>query len=143
MIEIKNLNEHHIEEILAVWRGSGLSIRPQGRDAIPELEKQMRFEGSIFLGAFEGKELIGVALLNHEGRKGWVNRLAVLPAYRRRGIASRLVEAGETALRQAGMKVICTLVEDWNENSLKFMQKLGYQLHKDIFYLSKRDAPED
>jgi len=143
MIEIKKLNEQHIEEILAVWRESGLSIRPQGRDAVSELEKQMRFEGSIFLGAFKGEELIGAALINHEGRKGWVNRLAVLPAHRRRGIASRLVEAGEKELRQIGIKVICTLVEDWNENSLKFMQKLGYQLHKDIFYMSKRDAPED
>ena len=32
-----------------------------------------------------GGELVGVVLGTHDGRKGWINRLAVAPAYQRRG----------------------------------------------------------
>ena len=41
-----------------------------------------------------------------------------------------------------GRKIICTLIEDWNKNSLKLFKKCNYVLHRDIFYLSKRENKE-
>jgi hypothetical protein len=34
----------------------------------------------------------------------------------------------EDALRKRGRKIICTLIEDWNENSLKLFAKCNYVL---------------
>jgi hypothetical protein len=34
----------------------------------------------------------------------------------------------EDALRKRGRKIICTLIEDWNENSLKLFEKCNYVL---------------
>ena len=82
--------------------------------------------------------MVGAVLGTHDGRKGWVNRLAVLPGYRRRGIGGALVRALEERFREMGLKITCALVEDWNTVSLRAFRAMGYELHRDIFYLSKR-----
>jgi ribosomal protein S18 acetylase RimI-like enzyme len=94
------------------------------------------------LGAFEGKEMIGMIIGTDDGRKGWINRLAVDPKYRRKGVAMELVRILEGALKKRGRKIICTLIEDWNETSLALFEKVGYIKHEDIFYLSKREGEE-
>lgn len=89
-------------------------------------------------GVGKREVIVGVILGTHDGRKGWVNRLAVLPEYRRRGVARALVRELERRFRRMGIGVFCALVEDWNRVSLKAFRAMGYELHRDIFYFSKR-----
>jgi ribosomal protein S18 acetylase RimI-like enzyme len=84
--------------------------------------------------------LIGVILGTDDGRKGWINRLAVSPQHRQSGVAKELIKALENALKKRGRKIICTLIEDWNEASLDLFKRVGYIKHDDIFYLSKREG---
>jgi len=102
----------------------------------------MKDDHLLFLGAFENNKLIGVIIVNHEGRKGWINRLAVLPEFQRKGVASKLIEYGENWLRERGIKIYATLIEDYNDSSKKLFKKMGYVFHKDIFYFSKRESDE-
>ncbi len=105
------------------------------------MAKEIRDNPDLVLGAYEGDELIGVIVGSDDGRKGWINRLAVLPKYRRQGVASALIVSCEKALRKRGRRIICTLVED-NPESLKLFKKAGYTKHDEIFYLSKREAKD-
>ena len=102
----------------------------------------MKENNVLFIGAFENNILIGVAVGSDDGRKGWVNRIAVDPEHRRKGVAQVLINAVEDALKKRVRKIICTLIEDWNKNSLKLFEKCNYVLHRDIFYLSKRESEE-
>lgn len=96
----------------------------------------------LHLGAYEGGQLIGTVVATDDGRKGWINRLAVLPEHRRKGVGTKLLEEAERRLRQRGRRIIGALVEDWNEGSLEFYRSRGYRLHRDIHYLSKRESEE-
>jgi GNAT superfamily N-acetyltransferase len=85
--------------------------------------------------------LVAVALLTHDGRKGWINRLAVDPACRRRGLAARLVgEAERWFCQELGLEVWAALIEAGNEASLALFAQLGYQ-PADVVYVSKRTHP--
>ena len=121
---------------------AGLSYRPNGRDSRNEISRQIKESNDLFIGAFENNALIGVVVGSDDGRKGWINRIAVDPKHRRKGVAQALINAAEDALRKRGRKIICTLIEDWNKNSLKLFKKCNYVLHRDIFYLSKRENKE-
>lgn len=128
--------------ILALWQCAGLhSIRPEGRDSRSEFEKQLA-GGQIAIGLEEGDRLIGVVLATHDTRKGWINRLAIDPAYRRQGYGEQLVQAAEEALHEAGMKLIAAFIEEGNDASLTLFEKLGYAVHQHIYYVSKRDSIE-
>ena len=123
--------------ILALWQRAGLhSIRPEGRDSRAEFEKQ------LVIGLEEDDQLIGVVLATQDTRKGWINRLAIDPKYQRRGYGEQLVHAAEEALHQVGMQLIAAFIEEGNTASLALFKKLGYLVHQDITYVSKRASAE-
>jgi ribosomal protein S18 acetylase RimI-like enzyme len=51
----------------------------------------------------------------------------VHPAYRRRGIAARLVRACERGLRSAGIEMFAALIEPGNRASEALFRSLGYE----------------
>ena len=86
--------------------------------------------------------VVGAVVVTHDSRKGWINRLAVDPAYRRRGYGARLVQAAEELLRGEGIRIIAALVEGDNPASLALFERCGYGVSSDIHYVSKRDSDE-
>jgi ribosomal protein S18 acetylase RimI-like enzyme len=137
-MEIRSLSDAEYDAIIELWKQAGLPFKPQGRDSREHLSLELGDNPDLFLGAYKEDELIGVIAGTDDGRKGWINRLAVLPGYRRQGVAGALITACEKALRNRGRRIICTLVED-NIESLELFKKAGYVKHNDIFYLSKRE----
>ena len=97
---------------------------------------------SVFLGARIDSETVGVVFGTHDGRKGWINRLAVLPAHRRLGIARELVAEVERQLRSKGIDIVTCLIEEWNESSARFFEEIGYVEHRECVYYSKRGSPD-
>ena len=128
--------------IVTLWGRAGLSIRPHGRDGQPAFASQLAGGIQIVLGLEEGDALVGVIVVTHDSRKGWLNRLAIDPAYRRRGLGRQLIQAAEEHLRSQGIEVIAALIEDWNSASLALFARAGYADHAGIHYLSKRPGPE-
>jgi ribosomal protein S18 acetylase RimI-like enzyme len=127
---------------MSVWQRAGLhSLRPRGRDSREAMARQLASGTHTLIGLEQRGELIGVVLATHDGRKGWINRLAVLPEHRRQGHATRLVAEAERVLRAQGMTVIGILVEAGNDASLALFGNLGYvELPGGTHYLSKRDS---
>lgn len=137
-----DLTQANYAEILALWQRAGLSVRPSGRDAPEAFNRQLAGGQQRVIGLRNGQSLIAAAVLTHDGRKGWINRLAVDPAYRRRGLASRLVaEAERWFTQELGLEIWAALIEGDNEPSLQLFDALGYQRHN-VVYVSKRTRPE-
>jgi len=142
MATLRRLTIDDHAAILALWQRAGLhSIRPEGRDNRSEFEKQFA-GGQIAIGLEEDGKLLGVVLATHDTRKGWINRLAIEPDYRRNGYGEQLVQAAEEALREAGMHVMAALIEAGNDASLALFEKLGYAPHQHLYYVSKRDSAD-
>jgi len=141
-IEIRSLNKADYDAIVKVWEEARLPFRPEGRDGREEISRQIDSYPDLYIGAFIAGELIGVVIGNYDGRKGTINRLAVLPGHQRKGVATALVDSCEKALRARGAEVISTLIETPNDSSVAFFEHIGYVLHHDIIYLSKRDRKE-
>jgi len=94
----------------------------------------------FFLGAYEDDRLVGVVVATSDGRKGWINRLAVHPNFRRKGVAEALIKESEKTLRKYGLRIFCALIEDYNKSSMRLFKKCGYKEHRDIVYFSKRES---
>lgn len=141
--KIRHLGIEDYERIMTLWRRAGLtSLKPRGRDSRQAFALQLESGVQTVLGLEEDGQLIGVVVATHDSRKGWINRLTIDPGHQRQGHATRLLAAAEETLRAQGMRIIATLIEDWNEASLALFQKEGYRLNDDIHYLSKRDNDE-
>jgi len=143
-LTIRRLTLDDYDELLALWRRSGLhSLKSQGRDSRAGIARQLASGVQTILGLEVDGQLVGTVLVTHDSRKGWINRLAVDPSYRRRGLGTRLVEAAEEVLREQDIHVIAALVESDNPVSLVLFQKAGYvEIDTGIHYLTKRDSEE-
>lgn len=142
MIQIRALTQKEYDDLITLWEKAGLPYRARGRDSRQAIQAQIEENPDLFLGAFFKQELVGGIIATFDGRKGWINRVAVIPEYRRQGIAQRLIDAAEKALKKRGAKVIGTLIFNTNTHSLNLFQKMGYITSKDIVYLSKRESQE-
>jgi ribosomal protein S18 acetylase RimI-like enzyme len=141
-MEIRRLVEADYDEIMELWSATKLPFKPKGRDSKEAMTAEMRANPDFFLGAFEEGQLVGVAIASCDSRKGWINRLAVRPDYRNRGIARVLIDECEKALRKRGLKLFCALIEDSNGPSINLFRKCGYLVDRGILYFSKRDSDD-
>ena len=139
---VRTLTEKDLDQVPKVWMEAGLPYRPKGRDAPEGLRAQLRRDPDLFLGAFDGPKMVGVAIATDDGRKGWINRLAVLPSHRRLGVGEAIVKACEDALSRRGRGVFSILIEGENEASESLFLKAGYRSEHDIRYYAKRDSEE-
>ncbi|MFH0982396.1 MAG: GNAT family N-acetyltransferase [Planctomycetota bacterium] len=135
---IRPANNEDYEAIMALWSAAGLATRPQGRDGRAAFTEQLKYFRPCYLVAEVQGVLVGVVLGTHDRRKGWINRLAVDPRFRRRGIAARLIAACEEALRAEGMEIIAALIEEGNEASIRTFEQSGYRNDVPARYYRKR-----
>ncbi|NUU36126.1 GNAT family N-acetyltransferase [Pseudomonas sp. C2B4] len=74
----------------------------------------------------------GCVMCGHDGRRGYLQHLLVLPDYRGQGIAHALVDRCLSSLEGQGI-VKCHLdVFKTNEAAARFWQRQGWQLREDI-----------
>jgi ribosomal protein S18 acetylase RimI-like enzyme len=144
-LRLANLTAADHPRILALWQHAGLhSLRPNGRDSREAFGRQLASGVQTVLGIeTEAGELVGVVVATHDGRKGWINRLAVHPDCRRQGLAGRLIAAAEETLRAQGMSLIAALIEPGNDASLALFQSVGYvEYEPGLHYVTKRDSED-
>jgi N-acetylglutamate synthase len=124
--------------VMQLWNDADLSCRCEGRDSRKNIQWQLKQPCTIYLVATDHKTIIGTVFGTHDARKGWINRLAVSPNYRKKGIATLLVGELEHRFSVLGIDIVACLIEDWNTVSMEVFEKLGYEKHSDIVYFSKR-----
>ena len=139
-MKIRSLTIADYDQIVALWKRSGLLFKPSGRDHRGAVQAQMAANPDFFLGAFEDNRLVGVIVATSDDRKGWINRLAVDPDSRRRGIAELLISEAEKVLHKHGTRIFCALIDDDNKGSKQLFKKCGYEEHRDIVYFRKKES---
>lgn len=138
-VRIRPLDATSIEDLLLLWREANLDHRPRGRDSAEELRHQMEEYPGIFIGAFVDGRLVGSILATDDGRRGWINRLAVHPDFRGRELAAKLIDGAEKRLRGRGMRIIAALIMEDNHPSRRAFEKHGYETMTGVLYYSIRD----
>lgn len=115
----------------ALWAICGL--HPSRSDTVEGLARKLARDPELFLVAEAGNEIIGTVLGSYDGRRGWINRLAVHPDYRGQGLADRLMAEVEQRLVAIGCDKVNLLIEPDNAEVQAYYTRLGYSIDPLIF----------
>ncbi len=141
-ITIRKADKHDIDTILRIWRDAELTHKPKGRDTKENLLSQLQLpQIKIFIASIDS-EVVATVMVTHDGRKGWLNRLAVKRKYRNQGIAQELITHSEKWLASQGLEIYAALIDDPNDPSMNLFSKAGYTQHDDIIYYTKKVNPD-
>ncbi len=126
--------------MVALWEAVGFHLG--GNDTPEMIARKLATQLGFFLVAECDGKLVGTVIGSLERGWGWVQRLAVHPEYRRRGIARRLVQEAEQAHAALGAYRTCLLTHRDNSAAQALYQSLGYETWDGVIVMS-RDLTED
>ena len=119
----RQAREGDARAILQVWLYAGLT--ESVTDDVGSVERAIR-EATCFPVAEADGRLIGTLIAGFDAWRGNLYRLAVIPEFRRRGVARALVARVEQAFRERGVRRVSALVEREREQSIRFWTTMGY-----------------
>jgi ribosomal protein S18 acetylase RimI-like enzyme len=136
---IRPYRESDETAVVALWRACDL-VRPWN-DPHKDIRRKLRVNPEWFLvGEIDGRVAASV-MAGYEGHRGWINYLAVDPAFRRRGLGRALMAETERLLRAAGCPKISLQIRSGNAAVAAFYQGLGFA-PDDVVSLGKRLEPD-
>lgn len=110
--------------VVALWQECRLT-RPWN-DPHKDIARKLAVQPELFLVSVEQNHIIGTVMAGYEGHRGWVNYLAVAPAFRGRGLARALMAHVERELVARGCPKLSLLVRNTNREAIGFYRHLGY-----------------
>ncbi|HVM19657.1 MAG TPA: HAD-IIA family hydrolase [Egibacteraceae bacterium] len=140
-VTVRTAVDADIPAIVALWDGAGMLAYT------PEAERDIRLvmerDGALQVVAEVDGTVRGVAVGTFDGRRGWLMRVAVDPALRRRGVGRRMVDVVEARMRSRGVPQIDLLTFDDNAVARAFWERLGYRKTSPVAMFVKALAPSD
>jgi len=115
--------------VMVLW-GGARSAHAVTEDT-PERVAALLERDALLVAEVDG-EIVGAVIAGFDGWRGNFYRLAVAPEHRRRGIAARLVAAGEERLRAAGAPRVTALVAFDDDVARGFWAAVGYDADAEI-----------
>ena len=88
---------------------------------------RLRRDPDLFLVAAADDRIVGAVLGTFDGRRGWVNRLAVAPDRQGQGYGNLLMAELERRLLARGCRKVNLLVTPDNQRVVPFYRQLGYE----------------
>ncbi len=133
---ISEYRDEHFAGVEALWQEAFPNDAAWNKASVAIPEK-MRFQPDLILVAHEGPLVVGSVMAGYDGHRGWISRIAVLKAHRKKGIGQALLADAERRLADLGCIKINLQVVETNSAVVRFYEEAGYGIEPRIS-MSKR-----
>lgn len=135
MITIRPMTIEDYDEVYAMWLITSKRALSSA-DERGQIERYLkRNEGLSQVALIDGK-IVGTVLAGHDGRRGFIHHMAVLPEYRRKHIGHALAEKAIEKIKSEGIEKTHIFCYRDNETGQNFWRDFGFVKRDDIFDFS-------
>ena len=125
---------HYDAVIELLHRIPGIGMRDA--DSREGIMRYLQRNPGLSFVAFDNSMLIGCAMCGHDGRRGYLQHVAVDHAFRGNGIAHELVSSCLNELKRIGIFKVHIDVFKTNDLANSYWSKRGWKLREDIYRYS-------
>lgn len=137
VIEYKVMTVEDYDGVYDLWMNipsMGINSTDDSREGI---EKYIKRNPTTSFVAMNNGKIVGAILAGHDGRRGFIQHMAVLPEFRKQGIASELLEQSMNALEKEGIHKVALLAFKKNELGNSFWDNQKFIIREDVYYRNK------
>jgi ribosomal protein S18 acetylase RimI-like enzyme len=126
-------------DVIELWVKCNLIV--SSNNPKKDIARKLAVNPELFLVGILNATLVATCMAGYEGHRGWINFLAVGPQYRRRGVATEIMNAAEKRLKAAGCPKINLQVRTTNSAVIQFYEHIGFSKDR-VLSMGKRLAPD-
>ncbi|MGN0550272.1 MAG: GNAT family N-acetyltransferase [Acutalibacteraceae bacterium] len=136
-MEIRAMVPQDYERVFAMWQITSKRALSHADEKEPMIKYLERNKGLSQVAVVDG-EIVGTVLAGHDGRRGFIHHMAVLPEYRRQGIAKQMAKKAIKGLQKEGIDKTHLFCYEDNKTGQAFWKSLGFEKREDIFVFSSQ-----
>ncbi len=134
-MKIVEYHEKDRNQVISLWKDC--NILAVQNDPDKDIDRKLKGNPELFLvGKIKGK-IIATVMGGYEGHRGWINYLAVDPAFQKMGYGKAIMNEIEKRLLALGCPKINLQVRESNESVIQFYQSIGF-CNDHVISLGKR-----
>ncbi len=128
---IRTFEMRDYEQVASLWRAAGLTLHLS--DDAQSIRQKLERDPELFIVGEVDGQVVGAALGCYDGRRGWVNHLAVAPRRQRNRLGTMLMAELEARFRAIGCVKVNLLIEPDNSGVQRFYDGIGYTRDELVF----------
>ncbi|HEY9226247.1 MAG TPA: GNAT family N-acetyltransferase [Gemmatimonadaceae bacterium] len=134
-VQIREFTAADYDAAMAIWRAApGVVLRDA--DAREPLVRYLSRNPGLSFVAVDGDEVVGAVLCGTDGRRGYLQHLAVSRSHQRRAVGRRLADACIEALAHSGIDKCHLMILSGNTTAASFWKSIGWTLRDDVQLMS-------
>ncbi|KIE21191.1 GCN5 family acetyltransferase [Vibrio sinaloensis] len=125
MVKIREMDIADYDDVIRQWgKTDGMSLRDA--DSKESINDYLIRNPKLSFVAVSANEIVGAVLVGTDGRRGYLQHLAVSSNYRGKNLGRELVSQAISALANVGVPKTHLFVYNENVNAQQFYEKLGW-----------------
>ena len=132
---IREMTIDDYDEVFAMWQVTSKRALSKADDR-EQMERYLKHnKGMSQVAVIDGK-IVGTVLAGHDGRRGFIHHMAVLPEYRRKRIGHALAHKAVEMIKSPRREKTHIFCYQNNETGQSFWRDFGFEKRDDVFVYS-------
>ncbi len=123
-LAIRLFRDDDLDAVAELWRACGLVV-PRNDPARDIAFCRASAQSGLFVGDVDGR-VVATAMAGHDGHRGWLYYVAVVPERRGAGLGRRIVDHAEAWLASLGVSKVNLMIRETNVDVRGFYERVGY-----------------
>jgi len=125
VVKIREMDIADYDDVIKLWgQTEGMSLRDA--DSKESINNYLIRNPNLSFVAVSANEIVGAVLVGTDGRRGYLQHLAVSSNFRGKNLGRELVGQAISALANVGVPKTHLFVYNENVNAQQFYEKLGW-----------------
>ena len=132
---IREMTIYDYDEVYEMWQITTKRALSKA-DERDQMERYLKHNAGMSQVAVVDGKIVGTVLAGHDGRRGFIHHMAVLPEFRRKKIGHALAQTAIQNIREQGIDKTHIFCYQNNETGQSFWRDFGFEKREDVFVYS-------
>ena len=132
---IREMTIDDYDEVYEMWQITTKRALSKA-DERDQMERYLKHNAGMSQVAVVDGKIVGTVLAGHDGRRGFIHHMAVLPEFRRKKIGHALAQTAIQKIREQSIDKTHIFCYQNNETGQSFWRDFGVEKREDVFVYS-------